>query len=156
MLFFSVTYTADSGEVLFAIMSLVVCSLEQEFTCMTLTAEMKQGAEAGPSNAALGSAVSARYGMPGQTTTAAIQACLQSGRLLDLTRSMAKFMGLSMHQARGLSTLSEIPYCHIAGHVFTACHYVTGLSPAAFVTVKERQKLLVTNGHSCILVQTVV
>lgn len=48
---------------------------------MTLTTEMKQGTEAGPSNAALGSAISARYGMPGQTTTAAIQACLQSGML---------------------------------------------------------------------------
>ena len=45
--------------------------------CVVWSVEVRQMAEA--STHGLDTGVSARYGMPGQTTTAAIQACLQTG-----------------------------------------------------------------------------
>ncbi len=44
-----------------------------------LAAEVRQGAEAGPSDAGPSSGVEARFGPPNQLGTAAIQACLQTG-----------------------------------------------------------------------------
>lgn len=48
-------------------------------SCAIWLAEVRQMVEASTSGAALDAGVSARYGMPGQTMTAAIQACLQTG-----------------------------------------------------------------------------
>ena len=44
-----------------------------------VVAEVRQGAEAGPSNAGPSSGVEARFGPPNQASTAAIQTCLQTG-----------------------------------------------------------------------------
>ena len=44
-----------------------------------MSAEARQGAEAGPSNAGLAAGVEARFGSPNQASTVAIQTCLQTG-----------------------------------------------------------------------------
>ena len=44
-----------------------------------MSAEARQGAEAGPSNAGLAAGVEARFGPPNQASTVAIQTCLQTG-----------------------------------------------------------------------------
>ena len=44
-----------------------------------MSAEARQGAEAGPSNAGPAVGVEARFGLPNQASTVAIQTCLQTG-----------------------------------------------------------------------------
>lgn len=55
------------------------CTARPLLTCLRLAAEVQQGAKAQSSNAGPATAVEARFGLPNQQSTAAIQTCLQTG-----------------------------------------------------------------------------